>query len=218
MALQRQLKRRGYRVSVDGDFGAGTRTAVRKLQKRMRMRATGIATTSFLRRLGIKSAPAGASPAPSVTGNGRYLKAFPMGGKNYSYSNDFGAARAQGGHQGNDIIAPRGAPILSATHGKIQRLTRVETGLGGLWIWIVDPQGNEYYYAHLDTVAAGLQEGTEVWPGRVIGTNGNTGDARYGVHHLHFEIRARGGNIINPYTHLLGVDPKRNGASNARGR
>ena len=57
-----------------------------------------------------------------------------------------------------------------------------------------------------------------MWPGRVIGTNGNTGDARYGVHHLHFEIRLRGGRIINPYTHLVGVDPKRNRTASARRR
>ena len=64
MALQRQLKRRGYRVSVDGDFGAGTKAAVRKLQRRMKMRVTGVATTSLMRRLGIRSAPATTSPAP----------------------------------------------------------------------------------------------------------------------------------------------------------
>jgi murein DD-endopeptidase MepM/ murein hydrolase activator NlpD len=207
--LQTALRKRGLRVSVDGSYGAGTRSAVRKMQKRLKMRTSGVATVSFLRKLGIKQA----SPAPtgqvSITGSGRYLRAFPVGGRTYSYSNDFGAPRHQGAHQGIDIIAPRGAPIISPVYGRIQRLTRVETGLGGLWIWIVDRQGNEYYFAHLDSIAAGLTEGTEVWPGRVIGTNGNTGDARYGVEHLHFEVHPGGGGAWNPYTDLVTVDPKR---------
>jgi murein DD-endopeptidase MepM/ murein hydrolase activator NlpD len=208
--LQRALRKRGLRVSVDGSYGSGTKTAVRKMQKRLKMRTSGVATVRFLRKLGIKATVA---PAPtgrvSITGTGRYLRAFPVGGRSYSYSNDFGAPRHQGAHQGIDIIAPRNAPILSPVYGRIQRLTRVETGLGGLWIWIVDRQGNEYYFAHLSSIATGLQEGTEVWPGRVIGANGNTGDARYGVEHLHFECHPGGGGAVNCYDDLLAVDPKR---------
>lgn len=220
MALQRKLREKGARVSVDGSFGPATRAAVRALQRKLGMRATGIATVSFLRKLGLRTLPGApavavtgaASPAP--TGSGVYLKAFPVGGDAYSYSNDFGAPRHQGAHEGNDIICTEEpTPILSATYGQIQRLTRVETGLGGIWIWIVDPQGNEYYYAHLSEIAAGLQEGSEVWPGRVIGECGNTGDARYGVQHLHFEVHPGGGAATNPYTDLQAVDPKLKGGS-----
>ena len=42
----------------------------------------------------------------------------------------------------------------------------------------------------------------------MIGTVGNTGDARYGATHLHFEIRP-GGTPIDPYPHLVAVDPDR---------
>lgn len=208
MSLQRALRKKGLAVRVDGSFGPATRKAVRKLQARLGIRVNGVASVAFLRRLGLRSLPSSGS---SGTGGATYLRAFPVGGSEYSYSNDFGAPRHQGAHQGNDIICPRGAPILSATYGEIQRLTRVETGLGGLWIWIIDPQGNEYYYAHLSSVASGLQEGTEVWPGRAIGACGNTGDARYGVEHLHFEVHPGGGGAISPYSDLVALDPKRKG-------
>ena len=37
-ALQRALRKRGMRVAVDGVYGPGTRTAVKKLQKSLRRR------------------------------------------------------------------------------------------------------------------------------------------------------------------------------------
>lgn len=207
--LQRALRKRGLKVSVDGSFGRQTRAAVRILQRRMNLRATGKADAKLLKRLGIAvrtvaSAPVGAS-AP-VTSGARYLRAFPVNGT-HTYTDDFGAPRATQSHQGNDVMADKGTPVVAVADGVIDRLTRVETGLGGIWIWLRDTEGNTFYYAHLDTIADGLADGSAVAVGQQIGTVGNTGDARYGAPHLHFEIHPGGAGAIDPYTELLAVDP-----------
>jgi murein DD-endopeptidase MepM/ murein hydrolase activator NlpD len=218
--LQRALRKRGLRLSVDGAFGPRTSRAVKAMQRRFKVPATGIAQPSFQRRLGIltrtvRSGPAEAAPvdpgnyplAGPNAAQAKYLKAFPVAGK-HTYFNDFGAPRSQGSHQGNDIMADRGVPLRAVADGTIKRLTRTETGLGGLWIWLRDTAGNEYYYAHMDTVAADLVVGSQVTVGQVVGTVGNTGDARYGATHLHFEVHPGGGSAVNPYTDLLAVDPE----------
>jgi murein DD-endopeptidase MepM/ murein hydrolase activator NlpD len=216
------LRRRGFKITVDGAFGVKTRKAVMALQKRFKMRQTGVVGAALLKRLGIKvrdvrsgtpatpATPVDSSNYPLAGPNAAtaaYLKAFPVAGK-HTYSNDYGAPRSQGGHQGNDIMAARGVPVRAVAGGTIKRLTRTETGLGGIWIWLKDTRGDEYYFAHLNSITEGLDAGTTVTVGQVIGTVGNTGDARYGATHLHFEVHPGGGSAVNPYTDLRAVDPE----------
>ncbi|MFN8109734.1 MAG: peptidoglycan DD-metalloendopeptidase family protein [Thermoleophilia bacterium] len=213
--LQRELRRRGFRyIRVDGAFGPSTRRAVRTLQRRMHLAVTGIADQKLLKRLGIQvSTPAAANTPvsvgvaqPVIVSGAKYLKTFPVLGT-YTYQDDFGAPRHQGAHEGNDIMSPRGSAVVAVADGTIKRMTRVETGLGGIWIWLQDTAGNEYYYAHLDSIAAGLQPGSAVKAGQVIGAVGNTGDARWGDTHLHFELHPGGGGAADPYSDLRAVDP-----------
>lgn len=221
-ALQRILRRRGFRLIPDGVFGPNTRAAVRGLQRRWRTAPTGRADFAFLRRLGIRlrataggSPPAPASPLAAapypIAGPGaakaRYLKAFPVQGR-HRYFNDWGAPRSQGSHEGTDVMAARGVPVVAVGNGVISRLTRTETGLGGIWIWLRDRAGNTYYYAHLNSIVPDLAPGTVVNVGQPLGSVGNSGDARYGATHLHFEIHPGGGGAVNPYPELLLVDPE----------
>lgn len=209
-ALQRKLRVRGIRVPVDGSYGRQTRAGVRILQRKLRLPVTGIADAKLLSKLGLKIRAVASVPVatPAAPAAAQYLKAFPVIGT-HSYENDFGDARSQGSHEGNDIMSPRGTPVVAVADGTIKRLTRVETGLGGVWIWLMDTAGNEYYYAHLNDIVAGLDAGSKVTAGQQIGTVGNTGDARFGAAHLHFEIHPGGGGAINPYTDLVAVDPNR---------
>jgi len=222
--LQILLYRKGLGVRIDGEFGPQTRRAILRLQRKWRYkRPNGIATVGFIRQLGFpvsnRTALSGAQApvAAPVTGpypvagpnaaNAKYLRAFPVAGK-HTYFNDYGNARHQGSHQGNDIMADRGVPVRAVVTGTVFRANRAESGLGGVYIWMKDAQGNQYYYAHLDQIAPGINVGTRVTAGQDIGTVGNTGDARYGAPHLHFEIRRADWTTINPYTDLIAVDPE----------
>jgi len=122
-----------------------------------------------------------------------------------SWTDTFGAPRSGGRtHAGNDIYAARGTPLLAVSDGVIKKTTPTDVGLGGISVWLTDGDGNDYYYAHLDGVAPGIEAGVRVSTGQVIGYAGNTGNAAGGSCHLHFEIHLGGySNPINPYASLL---------------
>ncbi len=211
-ALQRKLRVRGIKVPVNGSYTRLTRAGVRILQRKWHMPATGIADAALLSRLGIKVRAVASDPAPAapvVPAGPQWVKVFPVAGP-HQLTDSFGDFRADlkgQGHQGNDIMSPRGTPVVAVADGVIKRLTREETGLGGIWIWLHANSGDEFYYCHLTDIAAGLDAGSKVTQGQVIGTVGNTGDARYGDPHLHFEIHPGGGSAVDPYQDLLSVDP-----------
>jgi murein DD-endopeptidase MepM/ murein hydrolase activator NlpD len=104
-------------------------------------------------------------------------------------------------HQGVDIFAPRGTPVVAAAGGIV---TSVGTnGLGGNVIWIVRPGRREvHYYAHLDRQL--VTPGTFVKAGDAIGTVGNTGNARGTLPHLHFGIYTAGG-AVDPLPYIAGT-------------
>jgi murein DD-endopeptidase MepM/ murein hydrolase activator NlpD len=208
--LQRELRRRGHRIAVDGAFGPATKRAVKRMQKRFRMRATGIADARLLKRLGlptrtVAAAPVQAAPTAVVPGASPYLKVFPIAGE-YTYFDDYGAPRGQGGHQGNDIMADRNTPLVAVDDGVIAKMSRAEVGLGGVYVWLKRADGVQYYYAHMESIAEGLAVGSRITVGQVLGGVGNSGDARSAPPHLHFEIRNEW-TPINPYPHLQAVDP-----------
>ncbi|HEY5885172.1 MAG TPA: M23 family metallopeptidase, partial [Pyrinomonadaceae bacterium] len=70
-------------------------------------------------------------------------------------------------HQGQDIFAPRGTPILSATDGYIIRIG--ENSLGGQTVSVMGAGGRVYYYAHLDSYAESIKEGDYVTTKKVLG-------------------------------------------------
>jgi murein DD-endopeptidase MepM/ murein hydrolase activator NlpD len=205
--LQRELRRRGQRIAVDGVFGPATRRAVKRVQLRFGLRPTGVVGPRLLGRLGLQTRATAGSPAGAPAAS-RYLKTFPVAGP-HRYSNDWGAPRGQGSHEGIDILAERHTPIVGATDGVVAKLARQETGLGGIYLWLRRADGVQYYYAHMQSIADGLDVGSTVAIGQVIGTVGNSGDARYGATHLHFEIR-REWDPLNPYPELVQADPDQN--------
>lgn len=108
----------------------------------------------------------------------------------------WGAARSGGRtHQGIDIFAKRGTPVLSATEGVVTRIG--ENTLGGQVVWVMGPGRQMHYYAHLDGYAD-IRRGQLVAPGDVLGFVGNTGNAKGTPPHLHYGIYA-GGGALNPY-------------------
>jgi murein DD-endopeptidase MepM/ murein hydrolase activator NlpD len=106
------------------------------------------------------------------------------------------AARGEGRkHEGQDIFAPRGTPILSATRGYIYNIG--ENPLGGQTVSVVGAGGRLYYYAHLDSYARGIAVGDFVTTRTVLGYVGTTGNAQGTPPHLHFGIYTSSG-AINP--------------------
>ena len=120
---------------------------------------------------------------------------FPVAeGQNSNIQSYWGAARDGGArsHEGIDIFAQRGTPVLAATNGRIGFTG--EKGLGGKQVWLRDTKrGQSLYYAHLDSIA---KTSGSVKTGDTLGFVGNTGNARTTPPHLHFGIYKRG--AINP--------------------
>ncbi|WP_243708035.1 M23 family metallopeptidase [Luteimonas arsenica] len=106
----------------------------------------------------------------------------------------FGAPRGRDrSHQGVDIFASRGTPVVSATRGVVSSVR--EGGLGGRQVWVFGPGRQRHYYAHLDDWEPGLSEGDVVVEGSVLGIVGDTGNARGTPPHLHYGIYGAGGAI-----------------------
>ncbi len=71
--------------------------------------------------------------------------------------------------------------------------------LGGTKLWLKGQSGTYYYYAHLQSYAEGMAEGTLVNAGDVVGFVGDSGNAQGGAPHLHFQVHPNGGEPVNPY-------------------
>lgn len=102
-------------------------------------------------------------------------------------------------HEGVDIFAERGTPVRSTTRGIVSS-TR-ERSIGGRQVWVVGPNLERHYYAHLDAWAEGLKGGDVIAAGDTIGFVGNTGNAQGTPAHLHYGIYGDGG-VLDPLPRL----------------
>ena len=90
-------------------------------------------------------------------------------------------------HEGIDLRAPRGTPVLAVADGTIKKLFTSKAG--GLTIYHYDNAGETcFYYAHLDRYADGIAEGMKIRRGTVIGFVGVSGNAPPDTPHLHFAV------------------------------
>ena len=116
----------------------------------------------------------------------------------YNFIDSWGFARSGGRrHKGVDIMAPYGNEIYAFTSGRISRMS--SSGLGGVTLYLWGDDGNRYYYAHLSSYAPNIHTGRWVEAGTLIAYNGDSGNARGGAPHLHFEVHPGGGSATNPY-------------------
>lgn len=172
---------------------------------------------SLLAVVAVAALPAGAGAAPS------YLrpvvvqdKVFPVVRSNWysviNFQRDWGAPRMRfedgrwrliGSHEGNDVFAEPGTPVVSVTGGTIENLGWLF--YSGWRVGVRGDDGRYWFYAHMRRIAPGLSMGQRVEPGTVIGEVGNTG---YGdevghkdefAHHLHIGIQETSGEWSDPY-------------------
>ncbi len=111
-----------------------------------------------------------------------------------------------GDHHGNDLFAPRGAPVVAVRDGRVTR-SGVASSISGNRVTIEDDCGWSYYFGHLTTIAAGITPGARVRAGQVIGTVGNTG-ATGTAPHVHFNVHRDGNysNDVDPFPLLQAAD------------
>lgn len=120
-----------------------------------------------------------------------------------------GGWRMVGIHEGTDVFAEPGTPVLAIAGGRVERIGW--TFYSGWRVGIRDGAGRYWFYAHLSAFASGVEVGYVVTPGTRIGAVGNTG---YGAepghrneftYHLHVGIQDPGGTWIDPYPLLRGL-------------
>jgi murein DD-endopeptidase MepM/ murein hydrolase activator NlpD len=121
---------------------------------------------------------------------------FPVAGNRSVIRDKWGASRAGGirRHKGIDIHARKGTPVVALCDGVIVQSDH--TAIGGKTLWLKSGKHSwTAYYAHLDKKL--VREGQRVRKGQVIGTVGNTGNARTTPPHLHFGVK-QGKGWVNP--------------------
>ena len=134
--------------------------------------------------------------------------AFPVGGK-HTFSDDYGAPRAtipSGAHEGNDIFAAMGTPVVAVADGRVYRVGTRK--VSGNRLWLRDEAGYRFFYAHLADFAAAAFNGADVRAGDVLGYVGNTGDAEPTPPHLHFEVHLPDRSAINPFPVISAWDER----------
>lgn len=115
-----------------------------------------------------------------------------------AFSNSWGDPRSgRRRHTGTDVMARCGAEVVAVTEGTIQDMH--SGGAGGIMLWLRARNGDVFFYAHLMKYAAGTSPGKKVGVGQLIAYNGNSGNARGGPCHVHFEWHPGGGRPLNPY-------------------
>jgi murein DD-endopeptidase MepM/ murein hydrolase activator NlpD len=171
--------------------------------------------------------PSAARPAEALVAAPAYYRPVIVGGKAFPLTrsnflslieilDDWHAPRLRfiggkwqlvGVHEGIDILAERGTPIVSMEPGTVENLgwqfysgTRV--GVRGV-------DGRYYFYAHLSAVAPGIVIGARVSAGTLLGLVGNTGYGPPGHRdefppHLHFGLEV-GTQWVDPYATLVSL-------------
>ena len=97
-------------------------------------------------------------------------------------------------HEGVDIAAPLGAPVLLAADGVVVRAG--ESPTYGRVVEVRHAAGLTTLYAHMGAIAAGLAPGAALKAGAVVGRIGSSGTST--GPHLHFELRDDAGRPLNP--------------------
>jgi murein DD-endopeptidase MepM/ murein hydrolase activator NlpD len=151
----------------------------------------------------VAPAPLVPDPAPSPGGPG----VFPVGG-----AFDFGGADARFGagrvghiHEGQDILAAAGTPVLAPYAGTISSTSFQAEGAGE-YVVLDAADGRDYFFAHCLRHSTAVAAGAAVGAGQALCQVGATGTTS-GANHLHFEIwqvgwRVPGGAPIDPLPEL----------------
>jgi hypothetical protein len=185
-----------------------------RLSRRLRSSAlAAVACACVVGGLSTAGAPGSPKPARAATTT---LSGPPIAaGTICNYVNTWLAPRSGGRqHQGVDIIAKSGTPLLAVADGTIAKINPDYPGSSaGNHVNIKVAGGTTYFvYLHLLSFAEGLAVGNVVKTGDVIGYVGSTGSSS--TPHLHFEVHPNGGAAVDPTGIVLAAGTCGSGGSN----
>ena len=143
------------------------------------------------------------------------IKAFPHETSTVAFSDSWGAGRSGGrSHEGTDIMSPKGTWVVAVDDGIVERLDWNQ--MSGWNIMVRHADGWTSHYLHLNNDSAGtddgeggpeaafadgLEVGSFVKAGDVIGFVGDSGNAEHTGSHTHFELHIDGAKV-DPYPYL----------------
>ena len=174
--------------------------------------AFALAAGSASAQTGGSSTPTETTPPPTTPPPATYpagTALFPVpGAHNFGAGPGarFGAGRKGHSHQGQDIFAACGEPVVAVGYNRV--IARgFHPAAGNYVVLRYKRYKQDYMYAHL-VARALVPKKAKVTPGQVIGNVGQTGNAR-GCH-LHFELWVgkwyRGGHPVDPLPSLTAWD------------
>lgn len=190
-AVRVRLGRVGESGSVRNDWTA----AVAAGKYTARLVVTGAGVTRYYRAPLSVVAPA-PTPTPTATPVPATLtsttsKVFPVQGPFTFGGPDarFGVGRPGHTHQGQDIVAAEGTPVVTPIAGTVH-WTAYQAKGAGYYVVIAGADGRYYAFMHFQEGSTAVTKGQAVTAGQRLGLVGATGDAS--GPHLHFEIWVNG--------------------------
>ena len=150
---------------------------------RLRVRSdAGVTRTRRSVRVPLRELAEAREPRPAGRDDASADMVFPIRGRHdmgQSETNSFGGGR---GHQGHDLFAACGTPLVALTSGSVQQ--KAYHSAAGHYVVLKARDGKSYAYMHLRS-ASPLAVGDKVSVGQSVGAVGDSGRAT-GCH-LHFE-------------------------------
>jgi len=137
-------------------------------------------------------------PAPVSDGVFPVAGPFDLGGR----GSGFGADRRDHLHQGHDVSAAAGTPVVAPVAGTVIAVDFQRRG-AGFYVVLHGVDGRDYFFCHFRRGSTAVAVNQSVAAGTVLGAVGSTG--RSSGPHLHFEIWEGGwqrGRPIDPLPQL----------------
>ena len=178
-------------VSTRGTIRSAWTAALATGKYTARLAVTGAGVTRYLRvPLSVVAPPPPTptpAPAPASLSATTGSKVLPVQGP-YSLGGEdarFGAGRTGHTHQGQDIVAAEGLPVVTPVGGVVHWIAYQAAGAGH-YVVLHANDGRDFVFMHLQTGSVTVAKGSVLAAGQVFGKVGATGHAT--GPHLHFEI------------------------------
>jgi len=144
---------------------------------------------------GVHHAPPPPPPPPPSDGG-----VFPVAGP-HSYGDGIGVPRKGHRHEGQDIIAAQGVPVVAPLAGTVSYVD-FQAHSAGYYVVEHASDGRDFFFAHCQKGSVAVVPGEPVSTGQRLCLVGHSGDAT--GPHLHFEIWV-GGWHVDANSHF--IDP-----------